>query len=111
MKAAYVLSLLTLALAAPKNGELTLNDLSDIIDVSDPVIQSAWESAVSFTETSDLEAREEPALEVRAACKNRKQWGLCVAICNTGCAVGCRCGSCFQICPKSCDGGKWGKCS
>ncbi|KAJ3539995.1 hypothetical protein NM208_g5260 [Fusarium decemcellulare] len=57
MKAAYFLSLLTLALAAPKNDELTLNDFSDIVDVSDPVIQSAWESAVSFTETSGLEPR------------------------------------------------------
>ncbi|KAF4458891.1 hypothetical protein FALBO_14367 [Fusarium albosuccineum] len=72
MKAAYFFSLLTLALAAPKNDELTLNDFSDMVDVSDPVIQSAWESAVSFTETSGLESR--------AACKNRRchlQHGLC----------------------------------
>ena len=40
------------------------------------------------------------AQEAPAAAPDRKGFSLCIAVCNTGCAVGCRCGSCFAICRK-----------
>ncbi|RMJ05165.1 hypothetical protein CDV36_014164 [Fusarium kuroshium] len=101
---------LTLAFAAPAAEEASLSEFEGVVDTTDPVIQAAWNAGVSYTEGSTaVEARDESTLQARA-CKDPKGFSLCIAVCNTGCAVGCRCGSCFAICPQQCNQGKWKGC-
>ncbi|KAI8682024.1 hypothetical protein NCS55_00456700 [Fusarium keratoplasticum] len=110
MKVTYFLSFLTLAFAAPAVEEASLADFEGVVDTADPVIQGAWTAGVSYTEGSTaVDARDESTLQARA-CKDPKGFSLCIAVCNTGCAVGCRCGSCFAICPQQCNQGKWKGC-
>ncbi|KAF5027417.1 hypothetical protein F66182_494 [Fusarium sp. NRRL 66182] len=112
MKFVYFLNLVTLAMAAPKTGEDVT--LSGLFDTSDPFIQGVWDDAVSFKEGDDVKARAVEAsgsgLE-RRACTDRRGFQLCLAACNTGCAIGCRCASCFMLCPGQCRGRpEWADC-
>ncbi|KAF4334856.1 hypothetical protein FBEOM_11311 [Fusarium beomiforme] len=96
MKFIYLLNLATLAMAAPKADEKpSLSMFSGVIDTSDPTWQKIWNDAIGFEDGDASEARSvAPALETRAC--NQKDYHLCLAVWNTGCALSCRCASCFN---------------
>ncbi|KAM5372135.1 hypothetical protein ACJZ2D_007668 [Fusarium nematophilum] len=106
MKFLYLLNIASLAMAAPKASECkSLSIFDDVLDTSDPFIKSVWEDSISFKEADAVEARSvetssESSLKGRACDRNGLQ--LCIAVCNTGCAFGCKCASCFSRCIDTC---------
>ncbi|KAM0324029.1 hypothetical protein ACHAPQ_008452 [Fusarium lateritium] len=96
MKLFYLLNLAALAMAAPKSSQdLSLSAVFDGIDTSDPINQKIWNDAVNYREVDAIETRSiEVGIEPRAC--DRNKLSTCLAVWNTGCALGCRCASCFD---------------